>query len=328
VVDSPTELQTHQSLGHLAIAAVTDLLAAVTAYDGIAPLGEHYLHQLQLAEPTSGNHHGRTHLLAHLGDELVAYAQLDPRAAAGTAAELAVAPGFRQRGWGRRLVDHLIVTNPTSTLRIWAHGDLPGSAQLAARTGFTKSRGLHQMWVRLAGDLPAVELPAGVRLRTFLPDLDDAEWLAVNGAAFVDLPDQGDMTQTDLTERKSQKWFDPSGFLLAVDESDHILGFHWTKVHELPSAELPQSTAHEGHSHDHAKPAGHGHVGEVYVVGVDPSQQGRRLGRALTLAGLHHLQRAGLLDVMLYVDEDNTAAVRLYQALGFSTQRTDIEYRR
>ena len=328
MVDSPVRLQTHQSLGAADAAAVTDLLAASTASDKIAPLGEHSLLNLQPEGPRSGNHPGTTHLLAHLKDELVAYAQLGQGDTGTAAAELAVAPGFRRLGWGRRMVDHLIAANPTSTLRIWAHGDLPGSAQLAARTGFTKSRGLHQMWMQLGSDLPVVQLPADVRLRTFLPDLDDTELLAVNAAAFVGLPDQGGMTQADLDELKSQKWFDPSGFLLAVDASDHILGFHWTKVHELSEAELPPAAGDAHHTHTPTKTAGHRHVGEVYVVGVDPSQQGRRLGHALTLAGLHHLRRAGLQDVMLYVDEGNAAAVRLYQALGFRTLRTDVEYSR
>ena len=68
-------------------------------------------------------------------------------------------------------------------------------------------------------------------------------------------------------------------------------------------------------------------MGEVYVVGVDPDAQGRGLGGALTLAGLHHLAARGLDEVILYVEADNAAAVATYRRLLFDVDALDVSYR-
>ena len=86
-------------------------------------------------------------------------------------------------------------------------------------------------------------------------------------------------------------------------KDNKIVGFHWTKVHP-------------------------GDIGEVYVVGVDPGAQGGGLGRALTLAGLHHLRKKGLGDTILYVESDNAPAVAVYRRLGFTVAETDVAYQR
>jgi mycothiol synthase len=48
----------------------------------------------------------------------------------------------------------------------------------------------------------------------------------------------------------------------------------------------------------------------------------------LTVAGLRYLRGRGLREVMLYVEADNHAAVRVYQQLGFTHWDTDAAYLR
>ena len=59
-----------------------------------------------------------------------------------------------------------------------------------------------------------------------------------------------------------------------------------------------------------------------------PGGIGRGLGPAMTLVGLHHLQDKGLPSVMLYVDEKNTNAIRVYERLGFTRHATDVCFSR
>jgi mycothiol synthase len=274
-------------------AEVRVLATAATAADGTAPLGEHVL--LHLRDDAAA------HLLAVDEGALRGVAQLD--AAEGTA-ELVVHPEHRRAGLGRRVAEE-VLARAGGTLRVWAHGQHPGAVALAARLGFTSVRELWQMRRSLLDGLPEPRLPAGVRLRAFVPGQDDDEFLRVNNAAFDWHPEQGGWDRGQLRLREAEPWFDPAGFLLAVDEADRLLGFHWTKVHTEPES-----------------------IGEVYVLGVDPSAQGKRLGAALTLAGLRHLRERGQSRVMLYTEADNAAAVKLYGSLGFTRWQADVSYRR
>ncbi len=297
-------------------AEVSALVAEVTEADGTAPLSEHVLMHLHF-----GGDEQAVHLFARDQDgALVGFAHLDiTDRVAGAAGELAVHPAHRRRGIARLMVQALLerVAEPGSPvggrLRLWAHGDHPGAARLAESLGFTKVRVLWQLRRSLLAPLDAPSLPDGVHLRPFVVGADEAEFLRVNNAAFAWHPEQGGWDLTQVKVREAEPWFDPSGFLLAVDDDDRLLGFHWTKVH---------GGENQNHGHPHEP------IGEVYVLGVDPEARGTGLGKALTLAGLRHLRELGLRQVMLYVEADNDAAVKLYQRLGFTHWDTDVSYLR
>jgi mycothiol synthase len=298
------------------IDAVRTLVRDVTAADGVGPLSDHVMLHL----PRGGDEEVRNLLVRGDNGTLLGYAHLDVTdEVEGSSAELAVHPEARRQGIGRMLVERLLEESPDGRLRLWAHGESPGSASLARSMGFTKSRVLWQMRRPFGDPLPEPKLPDGITIRTFEVGADEQAWTELNNKAFAAHPDQGGWSVDEVLVREAEPWFDPQGFFLAFRD-DRLVGFHWTKVHGA-------ITHHHGDSeHEH----GHDHppVGEVYVVGVDPSEQGRGLGPALTLIGLHHLQQLGLDEVMLYVDESNANAIRVYERLGFTRSATDVSWSR
>ena len=197
-------------------------------------------------------------------------------------------------------------TTAARALRVWAHGRLPGSDELAAQLGLEVARELY--FLRRTERSPSGGQLAGGDFGAHLRTGAGRRRLAGRERRRLRAPPgAGRLDQADLADRLQQPWFDPAGFFLAVDDaSGELAGFHWTKV---PTDE------------------GDDPSGEVYVVGVSPDHQGTGLGKALTLEGLHHLQEdRGLSSVVLYVDGTNTAARALYTKLGFTTAALDVQF--
>ncbi|HEY5515321.1 MAG TPA: mycothiol synthase [Pengzhenrongella sp.] len=289
-------------------AEVRDLAAAAAATDGVAPLSEQTL--LSLTADAFAEH-----LLARDTGALVGYAQLDLGAPGSVSSELVVLPGARRRGTGRGLLDgaRRLAAQDSSgdqsgrRFSVWAHGDLPAARALAASAGLGVVRELWRMSLDLTR-LPtdgAPQLPRDVVVRPFVPGQDEDGWRRCNARAFSHHPEQGRITRQDLEARMAEPWFDPAGFLLA-ERDGVLLGSVWTKVHPPASAE--------------------GHVGEIYVVGVDPDAQGLGLGGALTRCGLEHLAGRGLLRAILYTDADNEIAIRVYTRAGFVRAGVDVQF--
>lgn len=281
---------------------IRELIKAATAFDGVAPVGEQVLRELP---------HQRTdHLLfreAHQG--ITGYLNLaPPREESGAMAELVVHPQARRRGVGSALARAALAKSGGGN-QFWAHGTLESARATASALGLVAVRELMQMR-RPLRDIAEPVTPdrlREVRIRTYAGRSDDTELLRVNNAAFSYHPEQGGWTERELDERRAEPWFDPAGLFLALDRDDKLLGFHWTKVHPDPAG-----------------------LGEVYVVGVDPTAQGSGLGQLLTSVGLASLAQrlAGLPDptALLYVESDNIAAVRTYEKTGFAVYSVDTAY--
>jgi mycothiol synthase len=297
VTPADAAIEISERLGAGDVEQVLALADRGEAADSVGPLSEH----------------ARLHLVRGGGPDLVArtpqgqvvgYAHLD-----GGDAELVVDPDHRRQGHGRALLAELerLVGPGSDGPRVWAHGDRPEAAGLAAAAGYRRVRELWRMQRSLTEPLPVTKPLEGLRLRAFRPGQDEDAWLSVNARAFAHHPEQGGWTRTDLAERESSDWFDPAGLLIAEDTSGAMAGFHWTKEHRDPGT-TP--------------------IGEVYVLAVDPAYQGRGLAPALTAAGLEHLRSRGLTEVLLYVDGDNAAAIATYRRLGFERVAMDVMYGR
>lgn len=242
------------------------------------------------------------HVLAYREEELIGYGCVD----ATGGAELLIHPGAREQGSGE-LVFNATLANHASSW--WAHGDTLAARHLAAAHELQRERELlvlHRdlLAATLAQAAPdAREVPAGFLLRSYAGGSDNGGILAVNAAAFTDLPDQGGWHMADLTSRLAASWFDPELLLVLTDTTGEIVGFHWLKQHSQ-------------------------HMGEVFVIALAPTAQGQGLGQLLTQAGLAALYAKGCREIHLYVDSHNLAAQRTYRKLGFGLWRRDVQYRR
>ena len=139
-----------------------------------------------------------------------------------------------------------------------------------------------------------------LEVRSFQPEFDAERWLVQNNAAFASHPQQGTWDLETLRFRITEPWFDPSGFLLLF-EGQELVASCWTKIHEFNTVR----------------------TGEIYVISVHPSHQGKGLGTAALRVGLQSLHSRGVHRASLYVDDSNEAAIAMYKNHGFRTVRMD-----
>jgi mycothiol synthase len=174
---------------------------------------------------------------------------------------------------------------------------------LAHEFDLQQSRELLQLRVALPL-APSVAVRADSLItRSFDFSRDAQNWLDTNNAAFAQHPEQGAWEIDVLRSRIAEPWFDAKGFFIH-DINSELAAFCWTKL-QTDTTPL---------------------LGEIYVIAVHPSFTGRGLGSAITVAGLNYLSKSGAEVGMLFVDSTNTAAIAMYNALGFVAHHTEIAF--
>lgn len=285
-----------------------EMVRQTATYDGKPPLNDEALQAIQHPDslpPAQAALHVTVHrtVVDDTGNQTldwVGYAFLRDRHSDPTGS-LFVIPDARRQGAGRRLLAACIEA-AESSVRIWAPGNSVAAQTLAASAHLVPVRELLIMSRPLSAPILEPELPPDVTIRAFRPGEDDEAWLGVNSRSFAHHPEQGRVSQEALRATMAEPWFSAADFLVAVDGTGRLLGFHWMKQHSDTQ-------------------------GEVYVLGVDPSAARRGLGKALLRAGLLHLRDdLGLGEVILYVEGDNEPAVGLYVLNGFDVVNRDVLY--
>lgn len=182
-------------------------------------------------------------------------------------------------------------------LEIWLRRVDDTVVDRAAELGFVVERRLAVLGRSLRSSPAVAPPPEGLTIRGSRPD-DEPAIVDLLAEAYAGTAEAGWDLEA-LRARQAYDWFDPADLLVAVDGGGSIVGIHWTKR---------RSDA----------------VGEVYNLAVASRARGRGLGRALLAAGLDHLHRTGVDEVLLWVDTANEPAVELYTRNGFRVRWEDV----
>ena len=283
---------------------ISGLLADAERADGVRPLSDHLWLDLR-----QGGRPGFIGLIAteEGHDHPVAYCQLS-RGNDSWSLDLVVHPHHR---YDMAIIGRELMTSALEVVKAEGGGHVHWwvfeASQLHRELAheFDLQQGRELLQLRVALPLaPSVAVRADSLItRSFDFSRDAQNWLDTNNAAFAQHPEQGAWEIDVLRSRIAEPWFDANGFFIH-DINSELAAFCWTKLQTDTSPLL----------------------GEIYVIAVHPSFTGRVLCSAITIVGLNYLSKSGAEVGMLFVDSTNTAAIAMYNALGFVAHHTEIAF--
>ena len=230
-----------------------------------------------------------------------------------------VHPQHRGRGVGRALFGWQLQRGAElhterhpeapARLTVAVFESMPSLESLARHEGLVAVR-WYRLMERPLAELPAPRAVAGVDLVPFTWDRDD-EVRRAHNAAFTE--------HHGSSERDAASWqvmftgqraFRPDLSVLAIEDGA-VVAYALVYVYESDTRATGVREAHFG------------------PIGTAPSARGRGLATAVITRALHVAAATGCHTAGLQVDSENvTGALGLYEALGFTTRRTQVSWSR
>jgi mycothiol synthase len=178
--------------------------------------------------------------------------------------------------------------------------------------GFTVARYFFVMRRPLDAPLPEPQFPDGFTLRPMSDDRGDVErWVEMYNLSFIDHWGFHPLTLERRLHRMADPQYRPEQDLVGVAPDGTFAGFCACFIDATDNALRGRKD------------------GWIGVLGTRRGYRKLGLGRAMLLAGMHLLKREGMDTAVLGVDAENpTGALRLYESVGFTVDKTDIAYRK
>jgi mycothiol synthase len=199
---------------------------------------------------------------------------------------------------------------PERYFQAWASDHQKDWMAVLERSGYQVVRRFNNMLYPL-GEVPVMPMPAGLEIRPVLPEHMRKVWEAqkeMNAGLFENVAE-------DWLDEKYQAWLanpehNPRFWQVAWD-GDRLAGMVLARIDE------------KGNEKRRGK---HGHTEHIYVR---PQWRGRGLASALIARSLQVLKEQGVTEAELGVDSENeSAAFRLYERLGYKTFSVDTWFRK
>jgi mycothiol synthase len=213
----------------------------------------------------------------------------------GNEIDIGVAPPERRRGIGTALLRTTEAATSEDVLTLTGLASEPWAAPFAGANGYAKSGEVWLMGIDLSDPFPEPEWPAGVTLRTFRGDDEEARRVK----------EMLDLAYAAEPFHHPRPFADWRRFMLEDPMFDAEAWFLAEAGGEIVGAALNWDE------------------GFVKDLVVHPDWRGRGLGKALLLQTFGEFRRRGLPRVTLKTDSNNvTGAWRLYERLGMKSERT------